>query len=114
MNGRQEPAPAGARAHVRRDVRNTTRRALLAARKLAASAPVTDAAALSGLFDAWMAAADGRGRLVCMASAVELGLPVVRYLAPCRQAVADVDDTALRALFWAACRRLQDTLQAAG
>ena len=48
-----------------------------------------------------------------MASAVELGLPVVRYLAPCRQAVADVDDTALRALFWAACRRLQDTLQAA-
>jgi len=99
--------PTGALARVRRDVRKTTRQAQLAAQALAASTPMTYAGARSQLFDAWMAAADRRARLVCFASAVELGLPVARYFAPCRQAVEDAGDTALRALFWAACRRLQ-------
>ncbi|BDB27516.1 hypothetical protein CTP10_R49240 [Cupriavidus sp. P-10] len=54
-----------------------------------------------------MRSGDARMRIVCYASAAELGVPVELPAEHCRQAMAGGPGFALRVLFWAAHRRMQ-------
>ncbi|QYY29056.1 hypothetical protein K2O51_02200 [Cupriavidus pinatubonensis] len=70
--------------------------------------------ALRALVDSRMQAADPHARIVCYASAVELGVPVDLPAEHCRQAMAGGLGFALRVLFWAAHRRMQGGRQRPG
>ncbi|WP_249221527.1 hypothetical protein [Cupriavidus sp. KK10] len=62
---------------------------------------------LHALLDSRMQGGDARMRIVCYASAAELGVPVELEAEHCRQAMSGVAGFALRVLFWAAHRRMQ-------
>jgi len=63
--------------------------------------------ALRALIDSRMRAADPHARIVCYASAAELGIPVELAAEHCKQAMTGGLGFPLRVLFWAAHRRMQ-------
>ncbi|SCU86872.1 conserved exported hypothetical protein [Cupriavidus necator] len=82
------------------------------------SAPHTDqrsyTAALRALLDSRMRCGDARMRIVCYASAAELGLPVELEAEHCRQAMSGGLGFPLRVLFWTAHRRVQGARRGPG
>lgn len=62
--------------------------------------------ALHALIDRRMQCDDPHGRIVCFASAAELGVPVELSAEQCRQAMSGGLGFGLRVLFWAAHRRM--------
>ncbi len=63
--------------------------------------------ALRALIDSRMQVADPHARIVCYASAAELGVPVELAAEHCRQAMSGGLGFPWRVLFWAAHRRMQ-------
>lgn len=61
---------------------------------------------LHALIDRCMRVDDAHGRIVCYASAAELGVPVELPAEQCRQAMSGGLGFGLRVLFWAAHRRM--------
>lgn len=62
---------------------------------------------LAGLFDCWIEEGDPHTCIVCFASATEFGLALTHRVAHCQAAARESGSEALRALFWAALRRIQ-------
>ncbi|ODV41200.1 hypothetical protein AWV79_00425 [Cupriavidus sp. UYMMa02A] len=87
------------------EVRQFSRHLQESARRSAPGASYTDT--LHALIDSRMQVADPHARIVCYASAAELGVPVELAAEHCRQAMAGGLGFPLRVLFWAAHRRMQ-------
>ncbi|SOZ64504.1 conserved exported hypothetical protein [Cupriavidus taiwanensis] len=90
------------------EVRQFSRQLQRSAREAAAHADQRSyAEALRALLDSRMQGADARMRIVCYASAAELGLSLELEAEHCRQAMSGGLGFPLRVLFWAAHRRMR-------
>lgn len=63
--------------------------------------------ALRALFERWLAESNGHALVICLASAVECGIPVHKHAERCGAWVAHQGSNAVRALYWAAAHRLR-------
>ncbi len=89
------------------EVRQFSRDLQQSARRAApAHGPKAYREALHSLIDRRMQNDDAHGRIVCYASAAELGVPVELPAEQCRQAMTGGLGFGLRVLFWAAHRRM--------
>ncbi|MDF3886787.1 hypothetical protein [Cupriavidus basilensis] len=89
------------------EVRQFSRDLQKSARRAApASGPKAYRDTLHALIDCRMQDNDPHGRIVCYASAAELGVPVELPADQCRQAMSGGLGFGLRVLFWAAHRRM--------
>lgn len=75
----------------------------------AARGLVGDQARLAALLDQWIRMECGRRRLVCMASAAELGVLRWHHLELGHHTLRHEKDRTLSALYWAVARRLRPT-----
>ncbi len=87
------------------EVRQVSRHLQQSARRSARGQAYTDT--LQALIESRMRTADPHTRIVCYASAAELGMPVELAVEHCRQVMAGGLGYPLRMLFWAAHRRMQ-------
>ncbi|WP_230626255.1 hypothetical protein [Cupriavidus necator] len=87
------------------EVRQVSRQLQVAARRCTRG--ITYADALRDLIDDRMHGADRRARIICYASAAELGVHVELAAEHARQAMTGGLGFPMRVLFWAAYRRMQ-------
>ncbi|MGO4325950.1 hypothetical protein AB4Z48_13950 [Cupriavidus sp. 2TAF22] len=92
---------------LRRQVRERSRLARKLTLKRAGDGTEDHGRRLADLFDGWIERGDPRTKVICFASATEFGMAMQHHAERCRAAAQDEGSEALRALFWAALRRIQ-------
>lgn len=92
-------------ADLRLEVRAMTRKARRLAVAKGNGEKVGIRKALQDLFEEWLARSSDHALLICMASAVEFGVPVRAHAERCRSWVVRHESQALRALYWTALHR---------
>jgi len=88
------------------EVRDVTSRARRTALEIAQSGGASYEEALGQLYEAWMRSASCRRQIVSFASAAEMGVPLWHHHERCEALACQAGLPSLRALFWAASRRM--------